>query len=158
VERDRDLSEIEAATYYSHWIYTGITNLVAVNPRMTYEEISSRLNIPAPMIVKVMSFLIESGILIQKSGSYDLGSKRILFGPESPLVAKHHQNWRLQGFNRMPFSERKNFFFTLPMSLSAEVADQIRADLPAYIEKITGWVGPSKSEVVRCLNIDYFEY
>lgn len=58
----------------------------------------------------------------------------------------------------MPYVDNKNLFFTMPMSLSEEVADKVREDLPAYIEKIAKWVGPSPSQVVRCLNIDWFEY
>lgn len=33
------------------------------------------------------------------------------------------------------------------------MAQKIRAELPAFLEKIVSWVGPSESEVVRCLNI-----
>jgi len=29
--------------------------------------------------------------------------------------------------------------------------------LPSFIEKINKWILPSESEVVRCLNIDWFE-
>ena len=158
VERDRDLSETEAAVYYSHWIYTGLTNWIATQPHASVDQIAERLKMPPQMVAKVLSFLVESGILVNKGGSFDIGVKRTYIGADSPLVVKHHQNWRLQGFNRMPFTDKQNVFYTFPMSLSAEVADRIRADLPAYVEKLTKWIVPSPSEVVRCLNIDWFEY
>jgi hypothetical protein len=44
------------------------------------------------------------------------------------------------------------------MSLSKDVADQVLKALPDFVEKITKWVAPSPSEVVRCLNIDFFDY
>ncbi len=158
VESDVHLSETQSAIYYSHWVYTGITNWIATKPDAAVDEIAERLKVPVPLVAKVLSFLLESGILINRGGSYDIGAKRTVIGADSPLVVKHHQNWRLQAFNRMPFTDERNMFFTMPMSLSQEVADRIRSDLPSYIERLAKWIGPSPSEVVRCLNIDYFEY
>ncbi len=158
VEVDRILSDAEAAAYYSHWIYTGVTNFIATAPKTTNVELAERLKVPEALIARVMSFLIESGILVLRKDGYDIGAKTTYVTPESLLVVKHHQNWRLQGFNYMPYVDKQNFFITAPMSLSQEVAERIRADLPAYIEKIQKWIGPSPSETVRCLNIDWFEY
>ena len=155
---ERSLTDAEAAIYYSHWVYTGVTHLIATEPRLTIDDISARLQVPKHMIHKVMSFLLDQGILVNDSGAMDIGTKVTVIGADSPLVVKHHQNWRLQAFNRMPFAKDSDLFITVPMSVSAEVADRIRQDLPAYFEKLAKWVGPSKSEVVRCLNIDWFEY
>lgn len=157
-KNSRDLTPAEASVYYSHWSYTGITNWIATRPDASVDEIAARLRLPAPMVGRVLAFLIETGILINKGGHYEIGAKSTYTGPDSPLVVKHHQNWRIQGFNRMPYQDKKDFFFTSAMSLSEEVAERIRAELPNFIEKISAWVGPSPSEVVRCLNIDWFEY
>lgn len=58
----------------------------------------------------------------------------------------------------MNLQNENDLFFTSPMSLSKEAAEKIRQELPAFIEKISKIVIPSKSEVIRCLNIDWFEY
>jgi hypothetical protein len=34
----------------------------------------------------------------------------------------------------------------------------LEIELPEFIDKVVKMVRPSPSEVVRCLNIDYFEY
>ncbi len=158
MEDDRSLTDAEAAVYYSHWVYTGVTHLIACEPRLSYEQMSERLQLPMHMITRVMNFLLNSGLIVNRGGSLEMGLKHIHVGAESPLVAKHHLNWRLRAFDRMPHSRDNDLFLTAPMSLSREVADRIRADLPSYIEKIVKWVGPSPSEVVRCLNIDWFDY
>jgi uncharacterized protein (TIGR02147 family) len=161
VEKDRDLTNEQSSIYYSHWVYTGVTNLMAVESHLTIDQLAERLQAPAHLIGRVMAFLLESGILINKNGTYEVGVKLTHIGADSPLVVKHHQNWRLRGFDRMPYAHesKTDLFYTAPMSLSQEVAEKIRADLPAYIERIVNkWVGPSTSEVVRCLNIDWFSY
>jgi len=44
------------------------------------------------------------------------------------------------------------------MALSRDVANRVREELPALIEKINKWVmSSSSSDVARCLNVDWFE-
>lgn len=107
---------------------------------------------------KVLDFLIREGLVTQKSKKLNLGARRTHLPADSPLVTKHHQNWRLHGFQKMVMSDSENLFYTGPMALSQEVADRIREELPALIEKINKMVmsAPS-SDVARCLNIDWFE-
>lgn len=159
LEKDRALTDHESAIYYSNWTYTAITHLIACEPLLTVDDIAERLHVPRPAVAKTFSFLVESGLLVAKDGGgHDVGPKLTHIGADSPLVVKHHQNWRLKGMNQMVSKADNDLFYTAPMSLSLETANQIRAELPAFIEKIIKWVGPSPSETVRCLNIDWFEY
>ena len=154
----RALTDAESAVYYSHWGYSGVTNLIAVDPQADIEQMAARLKVPENLIKNVLNFLLESGVIVNQGGSLVVGSKLLHIDSQSPLVVKHHQNWRLRAFDKMPFKREEDLFFTAPMAVSSEVAEKIRADLPAYIQKVSEWVGPSKEEVVRCLNIDWFEY
>ncbi|MES2769577.1 MAG: TIGR02147 family protein [Bdellovibrionota bacterium] len=158
LEKDKELTDHDKATFYSSWIYSGIRNLIATDTSLTIDSISQRLQIPRNQIQKILDFLLESGLCELKQNKYLVGAKRTHLGNDSPLVTKHHQNWRMQGFNKMIFAEDKNLFYTAPMSLSKEAAQKIRQELPAFIEKINKWVVDSDSEIVRCLNIDFFEY
>jgi hypothetical protein len=58
----------------------------------------------------------------------------------------------------MELRRDEDLFFTQPMALSKEAAEKIRLMLPGIIEQIHAISGPSDSEVVRCFNIDWFEY
>ncbi len=158
LEKDKELSEYDKATFYSSWIYSGIRNLIATDSSLTIDSISERLQIPRNQIQKILDFLLESGLCELKQNKYVVGAKRTHLGNDSPLVTKHHQNWRMQGFNKMIFTEDKNLFYTAPMSLSKEAAGMIREELPSFIEKVNKLVVDSDSETVRCLNIDFFEY
>lgn len=158
MQKDRDLSDAESAVYYSHWIYTAITHLVAVQSDIGSEEVAVRLHVPVHFVSRAIAFLLDSGILAHRGSGYAIGLKMSHIGADSPLVVKHHHNWRLQAFNRMSYAKDSDLFYTAPMSLSREVAERIRADLPTYIQKLIGWVGPSESEVVRCLNVDWFAW
>jgi hypothetical protein len=122
-------------------------------------KLTERLLLPCAVIARTFAFLIDTRPVIARAGGgHEVGPKLTHNGADSPLVIKHHQNWRLKGMKQMVFKGNADLFYTAPMSLSRETATQIRSELPSFIEKIIKWVGPSPSETVRCLNIDWFEY
>ncbi len=157
LSKDIELSEATKAIFYSSWLFSGVRNLAALQGS-DVESIASHLKVPRNQVQKVLDFLLREGLVIQKAGKLSVGARRTHLPADSPLVTKHHQNWRLQGFQKMVFSDSKNLFYTGPMTLSHEVAAKVREELPALIEKVNKWVIPSASEVAHCLNIDWFEY
>lgn len=158
VKADSDLPNVAKTIFYSHWLYTGIRNLSACSQFNNTDDIAEHLNLPRSTIKKVVEFLVKNELCIEKDGQLLPGPKQTHIAAQSPLVSRHHQNWRLQGFTKMIDAEDKNLFFTAPMSLSHETAELIRQRLPAFIEEIAKLVRPSPSETVRCLNIDWFDY
>jgi len=151
------LSEEQRAIYYSSWMYSGISMMASCEKFNDSESIASKLNLPRNQVQKILDFLIQHGLLVLKKGELQLGPTQIFLGSSNMLVTKHHQNWRLQGMNKMVGTESKNLFYTCPMSLSEEVAEEIRHEISSLIDRSLKIVGPSKSESVRCLNIDWFE-
>ena len=158
LDKDRDLTDAQSAVYYSSWVYTAITHLVACDSVTSDEALADRLRIPRVSVIRAIDFLLQAGILLKTKQSYTVNVKKTHLAADSPLVIKHHQNWRLQGFNRMGYASDEELFYTGPMSMSKETAQLVRRELPTVIEKIIRWVGPSPSEVVRCLNIDWFSF
>lgn len=158
LHKDADLSEATKSIFYSTWLYSGVRMLSDLPEMNDAQAIADRLHLPRPQVQKVLEFLIREGLVIQKDNKLAMGPRRTHLGASSPLVIKHHQNWRISGFQKMILSDTDNLFYTGPMTLSHEVAERVRAELPALIEKITSWVVPSPSETVRCLNIDWFEF
>lgn len=158
LQADKELSDEKRALYYSSWIYSGIRNLCAIPNVNDVDKIAERLQIPRNLVQKILDFLKNEGLVIQTGNTLEVGPRRTHIGADSPLVVKHHQNWRIHGFEKMQLSDPENLFYTAPMSLSDEVAKKIREELPSFIEKLNKWIVPSPSEVVRCLNIDWYEY
>lgn len=157
--QDMEMTEQQKIIFYSSWLYTGAWVSSARPDVQSAEDIARILNQPRAAVQKVLQFLLESGLCVMKDGQLDVGPLRTHIGSESPLVAKHHQNWRLRAMEKMATAEEaRDLFYSAPMALNEEVATRVRAELPAFIEKINKWVVPAPSEIVRCLNIDWFEY
>ena len=53
--------------------------------------------------------------------------------------------------------DSKNVFYTGPGALSHEAAAQMQKMILNFIQEYHKVSGPSESETVRCLNIDWFE-
>lgn len=157
--KDVELSEQQQVQFYSSWLYAGVRIASAQPQVQTAEEIAQALNQPRAAVQKVLQFLLETGLCVYRDGKLDVGALRMHLGSDSPLVSKHHQNWRLRAMEKMSVhDEARDLFYSAPMALSEDVAARVRAELPAFIEKINKWVVPAPSELVRCLNIDWFEY
>ncbi|MBC7464642.1 MAG: TIGR02147 family protein [Bdellovibrio sp.] len=158
VAKDTYLSDEVKSIYYSSWIYTGLRNLIAVEEIQSLEELANRLKVNRTQLQKIVQFLIDHNLLLMKNNRLEIGPQKTHLESTSPWIQKHHHNWRIKGMESMQNFDEKNLFYSAPMSLSVAVAEKIRQQLPEFIKQIVEQVGPSKSETVRCLNIDWFEY
>lgn len=158
LKKDRQLTDVEKMQFYSSWMYSGVRLLSALPEMSSAKVISDRLNVPLTLINDVIQFLLENNLCVLKNNKLTYGTYSTHIGKDSPFVVKHHQNWRLKGFQSMELRRDEDLFFTQPMALSLEAAEKIRLMLPGIIEEIHAIAGPSESETVRCINIDWFEY
>lgn len=158
LKTDRQLSDEEKMQFYSSWIYSAIRILSSLPDMNSAKTISERLNIPLGIVNNVVDFLLEKNLCALQNNKLTYGAYRTHISKDSPFVVKHHQNWRIKGFQSMELRRDEDLFFSQPMALSIEAAEKIRLMLPGIIEQIHAISGPSDSEVVRCFNIDWFEY
>lgn len=158
MKADTELPETSKAIFYSSWLYSGVRNLTACPSYKDVEHIAAHLKVPRNAIQKVIEFLLQNNLCVIKDGKLDVGPQQTHIGSESPLVLKHHQNWRVHGLSKMVEQNEKNLFFTSPMSMSRETAEEIQPLILDLIEGVRKKIRPSPSETVRCLGIDWFEY
>lgn len=157
----QDVTELSVevkSVYYSQWIYAGIRNLVACKKVATIESVTEELNLPRETVANVIDFLVKHQLIIPSKQGWSPGPPSTFVPADSPLVYKHHQNWRLKGIQQMDLRSKEDLFYTSPMSLSADLAKDLRSRIVKVIQEFQKEIGPSESEVVRCLNIDWFEY
>lgn len=158
VKKDLELSETQSAIYYSSWIFTGIRNLTALEKHHDVMSIATRLNLPPSSVHKALDFLIEAGLCKLEKNHITYGPAYTHVNQDSPFVNKHHQNWRFRGIQQMDTRLESDLYYTCPMSLSVEAEEKVRNLLLKTIQEALKVVGPSPSEEVRCLNIDWFKY
>jgi uncharacterized protein (TIGR02147 family) len=152
------LAEEQKARFYSDWSYSAIRNLVAVDPALDVARVADRLGLDRERTKTILEFLLECDLLRREGGVLLSGPQKTHVPSDSPWVSSHHRNWRLKAMEKMSRASSNELFYTGPMSLSRDAAEVIRAHIPGFLEEVYSIVGPSQSEVVRCLNIDWFNY
>lgn len=160
-ERLPDRVEMSAeakAVFYSQWYYSGIRMLTQILDDQSPESIASRLQLPRPVVVEVIQFLLSQGLLKQTQNGFALGPSKIHVASGDPLVFRHHMNWRQKALAKFPRVEPDELHFTGPLSISRTDAEVVRAILLKGIDETFKIVDPSPSEEVFCLNIDWFRF
>jgi plasmid maintenance system antidote protein VapI len=158
VSQTRKLNNEERAIYYSHWIYSAVRNLSAISTFQRPAAIARHLNLDPALLNHVLEFLLKHGLCIKKNSGIAPGPQMTHLEADSPLVSRHHSNWRIKAMERHPQLDLvTELAYTAPMTLSATDAFRIRSLLLDLIEKTDKIVGPSPSEKLYCMGLDWFE-
>ena len=108
-------------------------------------------------MAQAVEFLLQCGLLEPVKGGFKIGKSRLHLGSESPLLYKHHINWRLQAMQRL--SARKadeNLHYSSVVTLSEEDVVRIKEKLVASIKEIKEMIRASKEETLQCFSLDFF--
>lgn len=155
--KHQKFTDEDCATFYSHWYYSAIRLGISIPELSSTSMIAAHLKLERSMVAKVIEFLLGNKLVVEKNGRFELGPQVTHIGHDSPFVGRHHANWRLKALQAMDKKADSQLFYTGPMALSSEAAQSIRKRVIELIEKSTKTAAASNSEVLRCLNIDWFE-
>ncbi len=156
-EHDKKLSDEEKTIFYSSWIYSAIRLYCSTSESgKTINEIIERFQIPRIRVVKVLNFLVTSGLVIQENDRFSLGVSRTFLENNSPHLPRHHMNWRSKAMQKSDHISEDELMFSFPHSVSKENFQQIREILADSLKKISLIVKDSPAEDIGCLNIDLF--
>lgn len=157
VESRTTLELEQQVQYYSHWMYTAV-HMCLLNPEMTSaEKISRYLGIPLAQTKQALEFLVTCGLAVHGRDGYRSGPVRMHLPSDSPLVNRHHVNWRLRTLERLSNPSTEDVHYSVVLSASPETREQIRSFVLSLIEKAAPVIGAAKDEAVYSFSIDLFE-
>ena len=154
--KHQKFTDEDKATFYSQWYYSAIRLGISIPQNNSVSGISQYLNLERQLVAKVIDFLIKHKLIVENEGKLDIGPQVTHIGHDSPFVNRHHSNWRLKSLQAMEKITEEDMYYTGPMALSKSAATEIRKKLVELVEKATKIAAPSDSEVLYCLNIDWF--
>lgn len=158
LKKETVLDEASRQIYYSNWVYPALRILVDIPSLNSIDKLSEHLQIPKNHLLKMIDFMIQKKLIVQKNNEFAMGPSTVYLPATDPLVSRHHQNWRNLSYQKMIIQNESNFFYTGLYSLSEETANEIRQQLPDFVEEILKKVRPSPSKTSRCLSIDFFDF
>jgi len=158
VPKDRVLSADDRNRFYSSWMYSAIRLLCDIPEFQNPDRIADRLGLPPSLVNDSLQFLLSKGLVEQKGGNLKLGAQRTYLEASSPLIARHHSNWRIKAMERYEkIDAKRDLVFTSPMTVAKKDAQVIREKIAVFIQEIMKLNADSESEALHFLNIDWLE-
>ncbi len=157
VNTGESLSESDQITYYSEWFYSAIHVIVTIGKFRSTEAISQRLNLPLATVKKASEFLISCGLLAQKKGEITTGQKRLYLPGDSPLISRHHTNWRLHSIYSLSHATIGDLHYSSVVTVSTEDAETIREILIKAVQKTKNVVRSSSEEDIFSFSVDFYK-
>ncbi len=154
--KDMVLAEADNALFYSQWYYTATKLITSIQGYNSPEAISEKLGVPLNLINKALEFLLSVGLCVEVDGKIKPGPANTHLGADSPLVGRHHQNWRVKGFEKMGALRPSELFLTMPATLTEKDAILLRRKIVEFIDDFVKVIDASKGEALYCFNIDWF--
>lgn len=153
--QDRKLTEVERATFYSSWYYSGVRLLASLPEMNSAEVIADKLGLPRHLVGNVLAFLVDNGLLVPQKIGFELGPQRTHIESDSPFAKSHHRNWRQKAMSRHDLIGRDELVFTAPLTIKETDMIHIRIEIQKLIEHVSAVVKKSPPETLACLNIDW---
>jgi uncharacterized protein (TIGR02147 family) len=148
----------DQATFYSSWHYGALHVSVSIPGCDTAESSSRYFNLPLRRVNEVLQFLTRVGLIREtEGGKLTIGSTQVYVGTDSPLVTKHHTNWRMRAIDSFDRGQPEHLHYSSVISVSRADVKQIREIMAAAIQQIRAIVRASKDEACFSYAVDLFE-
>lgn len=158
VPRDLVMTSEQKAEFYSSWFYSAIRLATSMEGTHDVNSLSEFFGMDRARVQQVLEFLLQTGLCVIKEGRIQMGAKTTHLEQTSPLVLRHHSNWRVRALNRHEALTESELAYTCPVSLHHEDMLAVREMLSQVIEKFLKRVTASEpADTLACLNVDWFK-
>jgi uncharacterized protein (TIGR02147 family) len=157
IPAEGSMTDAQMQRYYSAWYFGAIRVLLTIPSMRTRDAIAKRLKLKPTIIASALDFLVANGLAKEVGGQYESTEKHLHLPHDSPLISKHHSNWRLKAMQSMEQEQPTDLHFSMALSLSQADLIKLKAKIVEYIVEIEKIIDPSPPEALACMTIDFFE-
>ncbi|HLE01689.1 MAG TPA: DUF4423 domain-containing protein [Bdellovibrionota bacterium] len=116
------------------------------------------MKLSIPQIQGILDLLVRCGLAVQEEGRYRTGTVSIHLGEGSPMLSKHHTNWRMRAIHDLDNGRPEgHLHYSSVVSIAREDVPKAREILLGAIEEIRRVVKDSKENSVYAYCLDLFE-
>lgn len=158
LNKEKVLDEKVQSVFYSNWLYSAI-RLASSLPHLQHRtDIANYFNLSPQELEKIILFLVGNRLCEQQGEKIVMGPQRTHLPAESPMISKHHINWRLKAFDNYTRMKKEDLSFTGPLSIGVNDVSVVREKITQLIKEISEIVKDSPSEKLYCFNLDWFSF
>jgi len=156
VGKSESLNFEDQNEYYSSWFVSAIHVMFSIPEIQNRNQIAEALGIPPQRVQNAIDFLTTRGLLENTEGSLRPSNKRIHLNRDSPMILKHHNNWRLRALQCLEANSKAGLHFSGVWSFSRKDVDSIKKVFLNAIENAEPILRPSPEETVYGVGLDFF--
>lgn len=149
------ISEEQKAIFYSNWYYNAVCVLCSIPKFQSSESIASCLGLPRKLVNQVIEFLLSCDLCIRLNGAIIPGPKYTHLEATSPLISRHHANWRIKSMERHPKQTSAELSYSSAVTVSVADAKKNREALLTAVKEIHEIREPSSCEIAYFFNLDW---
>lgn len=142
--------------YYSAWYWSAIHVITSVPEFRTVGAISSRLQLPLPVVRECLEMLEAHGLVERRDAQWQMTGKNIHLPKQSPLNSVQHGNWRSRAVFSSQIPGDDGVHFTTVQSVSKADFESIKQILFESIDRYAAVANPSREEELVCFLCDFF--
>ena len=147
----------DQATYYSAWYYSAVHVALSIETLQTKEALARYLGLSVGKTAEILKFLISVGLASQSEGGFKIGTTRIHLADDSPMISKHHSNWRIKAIESMDKSATDtDLHYSSVVTISNDDVLKIKSMLVRSISETKSVIRDSKEEQIYCFALDFF--
>jgi uncharacterized protein (TIGR02147 family) len=150
------LSEKDMNKYYSAWYYSAIHIALVIPELQDVKNLSQRFNLPMDLVVGVIGFLQQSGLVVNEDGVYKFTTTRIHLERNSDFIQRHHINWRSQCLQSVEKNLPDDMHYSTVFTISKKDYNVAREILVNAIAEVRKVIRPSDSEELAAITLDLF--
>jgi uncharacterized protein (TIGR02147 family) len=155
---DHELSEEGRTLFYSDRLYMAVWIFSSIPSLQNFDLMADRLSISRARLREIVDFLTRHQICVEDGDRLLTGPTTIHLKPGSPLVARHHTNWRLKAIEKSELLSEEELMFTAPISVSEADFGKLRQLVVDLVSAAAKIVKDSKPEISACMNFDLFKW
>jgi uncharacterized protein (TIGR02147 family) len=156
LKHEDTLNREDQATYYSAWYYAAIHMALAIPTLQTRDALVQAMGLPVSQVSRVLDFLQARGLAKEVQGRFRIGDARIHLESDSPMISKHHTNWRMQAIHSFERESTFDLHYSSVISVGEKDTHKIRETLVKAVEQVREIVRPSPDETLCCYSLDLF--
>ncbi len=147
----------EESRYYSSWQVGAIHVLLSIAEFQTREAIAKKLNLPIKRVDEILIFLVETGLAKKDGQLYTILRSQLHLDKTSPLISKHHSNWRMRSILSLDQIESDHLHYSSVFTLSKKDYGKVRELLSNALTESFKIITASPEEESAVICLDMFQ-
>lgn len=150
------ISERDQLEYYSSWVYAAVYVTTSIRKIKSKTDLAKCLGLTVNKVSECLEFLERAKLIQQKGGSWEVTSRRIHLTKDSPLISRHHTNWRNRAIQALEDGASEDLHFSGAWTLSEADVKKVKEQFLAAIERSETILRNSPEEVGFGVCLDFF--